>query len=101
MKIRWLKTATIELEDIFLYISERDRTAARKVVGRIERASLRLEQFPFSGKETEEAGTYQLPIIRYPYAIYYAVDVALDEVVILHVRHTARKKPAADDPRAG
>lgn len=101
MKIRWLKTAIIELEDIFLYISERNQPAARKVVRRIRRASLRLRRFPLSGKETDEAGTYQLLIIRYPYAIYYAIDEDSDEVVILHVRHTARKKPAADDPRAG
>jgi plasmid stabilization system protein ParE len=42
-----------------------------------------------------------LPIVRYPFSIFYAVDEGLDEVVILHVRHTARKKPATDDPVAG
>jgi plasmid stabilization system protein ParE len=101
MQLRWLKTAIIELEDIFLYINERNRPAAQQVVRRIRRASLRLKRFPFSGKQTDEARTYQLLIIRYPYAIYYAVDEDRDEVVILHVRHTARKKPAADDPHAG
>jgi plasmid stabilization system protein ParE len=101
MRVRWSKTALIELEQIFTYLSERNRTAARAVVARIEQISAGLENFPFTGIETDETGSRMLPVVRYPFMLYYAVDENFDEVVILHVRHTARKKPAADDPRAG
>jgi toxin ParE1/3/4 len=101
MEVRWSKTALIELETIFLYINDHSGMGARSVVERIEHASERLELFPYTGEETSEAGTRTLAIVRYPYMLYYAVDESLGEVVILHVRHTARKKPAADDPRAG
>jgi hypothetical protein len=33
--------------------------------------------------------------------LYVAVDESFDEVVILHVRHTTRKKPVANDPHTG
>ena len=32
---------------------------------------------------------------RYPYRIYYRAEA--DEIVILHIRHTARKAPEAGD----
>jgi toxin ParE1/3/4 len=101
MKVRWSAAALIELDEIFAYISKRNERAARAVVARIELASEQLESFPFSGVETDDGDSYVLPIIRYPYMLYYSVDVPGKRVVILHVRHTARKKPAADDPRAG
>ncbi|WP_441256077.1 type II toxin-antitoxin system RelE/ParE family toxin [Tardiphaga sp. 285_C5_N1_2] len=101
MKVRWSKTALIEFEEIFLYISERNEAAARAVVARIERVCTQLEQFPFTGVATSEDEARMLPIVRYPFSIFYAVDEGLDEVVILHVRHTARRKPATDDPVAG
>jgi plasmid stabilization system protein ParE len=101
MKVRWSLTALIELEEIFAYIFERNRRAAKAVVVRLDRVTERLESFPFTGTEADEENTYILPIVRYPYMLYYTVDIGLGEVRILHVRHTARKKPAADDPRAG
>lgn len=101
MKVRWSKTALIELETIFLYINERSRTGARAVLERIEYASGCLELFPYTGEEVSEAGTRTLAIVRYPYMLYYAIDEPFGEVVILHIRHTAQEKPAADDPRAG
>jgi len=101
MKVRWSSTALIELEEIFAYIFERNRKAAKAVVARLDRVTERLESFPFTGTEADEDETYILPVVRYPYMLYYTVEVGRSEVRILHVRHTSRKKPAADDPRAG
>jgi plasmid stabilization system protein ParE len=36
MKVRWSETALTEIEDIFSYIFERNRSAAAAVVERIE-----------------------------------------------------------------
>lgn len=92
MKVRWSTTALSELEEMFIYISERNERADKAVVARFERISERLESFPFTGIEADEEGSYMLPIVRYPYMLYYAVNQDLGEVVVLHVRHTARKK---------
>lgn len=52
-----------------------------------------LGEFPFIGHLTDEAEVRILPVVRYPFAIYYTIDNAASEVVILHVRHTAQAPP--------
>jgi toxin ParE1/3/4 len=34
-----------------------------------------------------------LSVVRYPFLVFYAIDNTADEIVILHVRHTARERP--------
>jgi toxin ParE1/3/4 len=45
--------------------------------------------FPEMAQPTDEPGVRRMLIGRYPYLIYYAVEN--DEIVILHVRHGARR----------
>ena len=97
MRARWSKTALIELDDIFRYISERNRSAARSVVRRIEGLVSQLELFPYSGHDTDEPETWILPAVRYPYVILYSIDLAAGEIVVLHIRHTARNPSPAED----
>ena len=47
MKVRWSKTALFELDNIFSYISERNPTAAKSVVRRIEGLISQLKKFPY------------------------------------------------------
>jgi plasmid stabilization system protein ParE len=54
MKIRWSETALAEIEDIFSYIYEHNRSAAASVVERIEALAALLEEFPFVGHLTDE-----------------------------------------------
>lgn len=97
MKVRWSKTALIEINDVFLYISQRNRTAAKSVVHHIEALVTQLEHFPYRGRIADEPGAWALPVVRYPYVVFYAVELAADEVVILHIRHTARDQSPASD----
>jgi toxin ParE1/3/4 len=96
MKVRWSKTALIELDDIFIYISERNRTAAKSVVRRIEELVAQLGQFPYRGHFADEPGAWAISVVRYPYVVFYAIDVTNNELVILHIRHTARNQPPAE-----
>jgi plasmid stabilization system protein ParE len=49
MGIRWSETALAEVESIFSYISEHNRSAASAVVKRIEGLSTLLAEFPQMG----------------------------------------------------
>lgn len=93
MKVRWSETALAQLDDIFFYIYRRNRSAALSVAKRIEDLAAMLGEFPLIGHLTDEAEVQVLPVVRYPFMIFYAIDAAAGEVVILHVRHTARERP--------
>jgi toxin ParE1/3/4 len=91
MKARWSETALVELESIFAYIHERNRTASIAVVERIEALISLLEDFPTMGHVTDENEVRVLSVVRYPFLIFYTIDAVADEVVILHVRHGAQE----------
>jgi plasmid stabilization system protein ParE len=42
---------------------------------------------------TKEEGVRIMPVVRYPFLIFYAVSNRTDEVVILRIRHAARQRP--------
>jgi addiction module RelE/StbE family toxin len=94
MKVRYSETALRELDEIFAYIYERNRSAAVAVVDRIERLSSLIREVPLIGHLTDEEGVRMMPVVRYPFLIFYAVSDRADEVVILHIRHAARRRPA-------
>jgi hypothetical protein len=52
-----------------------------------------LEEFPFVGHLTDEPEVRVLSVVRYPFLIFYTIDDAASEVVILHERHTAQERP--------
>jgi toxin ParE1/3/4 len=68
-------------------------TASRprtRVIARIKRSIDQLADFPYSGRRSEIADIRELPIVRYPYIVFYAVDEPADQVLILRVRHTSQ-----------
>jgi toxin ParE1/3/4 len=52
-----------------------------------------LGEFPLLGHLTDENGVRMLSVVRYPFVIFYAIDGATGEIVILHVRHAAQERP--------
>jgi len=93
MRTRWSETALVELDDIFRYIFERSPSAASAVVKRIEGLSSLLAEFPEMGHLTDETNVRVLSVVRYPFLMFYAIDEAADEIVVLHVRHSAQDWP--------
>jgi plasmid stabilization system protein ParE len=55
-----------------------------------------LSFFPQIGRIIDNAGHRRVPVLRYPYLVFYRI--AGDELIILHVRHTSRRPvdPAAE-----
>ena len=93
MKVRWSETALGEIDDIFSYIYQHNRSGAAAVVERIEGLTTLLEEFPLVGHLTDEPSVRMLSVVRYPFVIFYAIDDSAGEIVILHVRHTAQERP--------
>ena len=56
MKVRYSETALRELDEIFAYIYERNRSAAVAVVDRIERLSSLIGDVPLIGHRTTRKG---------------------------------------------
>jgi plasmid stabilization system protein ParE len=65
-------------------------TAAIKVIRSIKNSIERLAEFPYGGRSSEVPGIRELPVVRYPYIVFYSIDVPRDEVQILRVRHTSQ-----------
>ena len=71
MKLRYSETALHEVDEIFAYIYERNRSAAAAVVDRIERLASLIGEQPFIGHLTDEEGVRMMPVVRYPFVIFY------------------------------
>jgi plasmid stabilization system protein ParE len=89
MKVRFTPRAFSDLDIIRTYISQFNPTAAGQVVSLIERICRRLGEFPESGQRADELDTRIALSSRYPYRIYYRI--AAEGVLILHIRHAARR----------
>ncbi len=89
MRVRYTPRAFSDLDDIRSYISQYNPTAAGKVVALVEKIVTRLSKFPESGQRSDELDTRIAFSARYPYRIYYRNFA--DEILILHIRHTARR----------
>lgn len=92
MRVRWSESALSDIDDIFSYIYEHNRTAAAAVVDRIKAVAGLLQDFPEAGHLTDEPGVRVFPTVRYPYLVFYTVNPADAEIVILHVRHGAQER---------
>ena len=88
MRVRYTHRAHDDLDAIYTFLDDRNPTAAQSVKDLIERRIAGLADFPFKAPPSEDAGVYELTIVRYPYKVYY--EVANTEVWIIHIRHTSR-----------
>jgi plasmid stabilization system protein ParE len=95
MKVRFTSRAFADLNLMHSYLFERNPKAAGEVVGFVEKVIEGLKHFPEIGQRSDEADVRVILAGRYPYRIYYQTD--RDEVLILHIRHTARKAPKPGD----
>ena len=91
MKVRYSPRALLQLEEIHTYIVRHNARAAKAVIARIEELCAKLGEFPGIGTLTDHPGVRRLPVVRYPYVIFYTVIADADEVRILRVRHGRRK----------
>jgi plasmid stabilization system protein ParE len=66
---------------------------AADFVDSIEQAGAELLRNPYSAQETELRGIRRKYIDRFRYGLFYMVDEATDELIVMNIRHVARRWP--------
>ncbi len=89
-RVRYLPKAAKQLDDILSYLANHNPAAARRVGHAIRQGIQRVAQFPHSSRPSEVEGIRELPIVRYPYIVFYAVNDRVREIQVLRVRHTSQ-----------
>jgi len=92
MNLRWDPCAIQDAHDIHRYIAAHgSQGAAERVRQHVNTRVNQLQRHPYLGKKSSNSEVQMLLATRYPYRIYYTVN--LNEIVILHIRHTSRRAP--------
>jgi toxin ParE1/3/4 len=91
MRVRWLRTALLNLDEEASFIAADDPAAARLVVVRVLEAVAQLADQPGLGRPGRVPGTRELVVARTRYVVPYRVK--RDAVEILRVFHTSRRLP--------
>lgn len=96
MKLRFTHQAKQDLDNIADFIRERDPEAALRVRAAIMRALRTLAFFPHIGRLQTVSSVRKLVTRRYKYLIYYVVEEAVEEIVVLTIKHPARDREHSD-----
>jgi plasmid stabilization system protein ParE len=96
MKLRFTLRATADLAEIIEYIRARNPAAADRVSAAVDRNLQTLARFPRIGRRQRVEGVRKFITSPFRYRIYYRLDEAADEIVILSVSHPARRSAHSD-----
>jgi plasmid stabilization system protein ParE len=99
MKVVYADRARRDIGDIYDSIAQHNPRAAQRVEDAIRTSCEGLAHFAYSAPATDEPNVRRLPLVRYPYTIFYRVDATHDLVEIARVIHGARVKNLRRLPR--
>lgn len=77
-------------------LKARSPSAAIKVRAAIYASLEQLLTFPELGRRQRTERVRKLVTRRYGYLVYYTVDAAHDEIIVLNVKHPAREREHED-----
>jgi len=81
-----------DLGEIADYVRERNPEAALRVRSAILESLQNLVLFPQVGRRQKVEGVRKLVTRRYRYLVYYTIDEAAEEIVIITIQHPARER---------
>jgi toxin ParE1/3/4 len=92
MKVVYTRSAREDLHEIVSYLERNYPTAVPGFETCLEIVVKRIGDWPESAQEiAERPGVRGVPLIRYPYKVFYSVtDRAVE---ILYIHHTSRRSP--------
>lgn len=74
------------------YVRERNPAASQRVRAAIYKGLQDLVLFPHIGRLQQTKGVRKLVTHKYRYLVYYTVDEAAGEIIILSVKHPAQRR---------
>lgn len=89
MRIRWLRRALQDMDEIATHIAKDDPEMAKEVLRAIRSKTLALKDAPAMGRPGRLPGTRELVLTGLPFILPYRVEN--QEVRILRVLHTRRR----------
>jgi toxin ParE1/3/4 len=96
MKLRLTPRATQDLTAIGDYIRSKNPTAAVRVRAAILETLQLLIRFPGAGRAQTVEGVRKIVTRRYPYIVYYRIDEAAQEIIVITIQHAARQREYSD-----
>jgi plasmid stabilization system protein ParE len=96
MKVRYTATARREFDQSVDYLLLHAPRVAAAFADSIEQAIGELLEHPYSAQPTDHSGVRRKYIRRFRHAVFYAVDLVRDELIVLNIRHAARRWPWED-----
>jgi toxin ParE1/3/4 len=96
MKLRFTPRAVENIADLADYVRDRNPAAGQGVRAAIYDGLKNLLLFPNVGRLQKTAGVRKLVTRKYSYLIYYTVDQAAGEIIVLSVKHKAREREHSD-----
>jgi plasmid stabilization system protein ParE len=96
MKLRFTPRALENLDVISAYLRAKNPAASRNVRAAIYASLQNLLLFPRIGRPQKVKGIRKLVTRKYAYLVYYTVDEEAAEIVILNIKHPARKREHSD-----
>ena len=91
MRVKWIRRALLDLEEVEAYIAQDNPAAAAETVLGIARAVTLLQEQPGLGRAGRVPGTRELVVPDTPFIVPYCVK---DNIVqVLRVYHASRRWP--------
>jgi len=96
VRVRYSPRAAVDLAVIADYLTERSPQGAQAVERAIRTTIALIADFPGCGRALAQRRTVRvIPVTRYPFLIFYTVTE--ESVIVLHIRHAARRPVDPDD----
>jgi plasmid stabilization system protein ParE len=96
MKLRFTPRAIENIDAASDYLYAHNPSAAERVLADIYACLERLFLFPRAGHAQHVSGVRKLVSSKYSYLIYYALNEATDEIIVLNVKHPRQKREYSD-----
>ena len=99
MRARYTSAARRELEQAIDHLLKHAPHVAAAFADSVDQSVHELIENPFSAQATDLPGVRRKHIQRFRYTLFYSIEPAIDELIILNIRHAAQR-PLGDAPQS-
>jgi plasmid stabilization system protein ParE len=98
MRVVYGERARDDIARIYDSIALHNPVAAQAVEDLIRATCEALSEFPYASAATDEPGVRRIPLVRFPYTIFFRVNATSEVVEIARVLHAARVRDLGKMP---